>query len=208
MCIRDRSDRNVDEDHIALPALLATGAVHHHLIKKGLRTDVGIVVETGEARRVHDICLLAGYGAEAINPYLSFYTLSNIISKSKINVLEDEASKKYIKALNKGMLKVMSKMGISTFQSYCGAQIFDAVGLSSNVVEKFFSGTATRIEGINLKEIQSETEERHSNAFKNYFEYDNVLNIGGDLSFRLNGENHVWTPETIGMLQHLSLIHI
>ena len=196
------SDRNVDEDHIALPALLATGAVHHHLIKKGLRTDVGIVVETGEARRVHDICLLAGYGAEAINPYLSFYTLSNIISKSKINVLEDEASKKYIKALNKGMLKVMSKMGISTFQSYCGAQIFDAVGLSSNLVEKFFTGTATRIEGVNLKEIQSETEERHLNAFKDNFEYDNVLNIGGDLSFRLNGENHVWTPETIGMLQH------
>ena len=163
---------------------------------------MGIVVETGEARRVHDICLLAGYGAEAINPYLAFYTLSNIISKSKINVLEDEASKKYIKALNKGMLKVMSKMGISTFQSYCGAQIFDAVGLSSNVVEKFFTGTATRIEGVNLKEIQSETEERHLNAFKNNFEYDNVLNIGGDLSFRLNGENHVWTPETIGMLQH------
>ena len=100
------------------------------------------------------------------------------------------------------MLKVMSKMGISTFQSYCGAQIFDAVGLSSNVVEKFFTGTATRIEGVNLKEIQSETEERHLNAFKNNFEYDNVLNIGGDLSFRLNGENHVWTPETIGMLQH------
>ncbi len=196
------SDRNVDEDHVALPSLLATGAIHHHLIKKGLRTEVGIVVETGEARRVHDICLLAGYGAEAINPYLAFYTLSNIINKSKLNVLEEEASNKYIKALNKGMLKVMSKMGISTFQSYCGAQIFDAVGLSSNLVNNYFCGTATRIEGIGIREIQHETEFRHSNAFNKTNDFHNVLEIGGDLSFRLNGENHVWTPETIGMLQH------
>ncbi len=196
------SDRNVDEDHIALPALLATGAIHHHLIKKGLRTEVGIVLETGEARRVHDICLLAGYGAEAINPYLAFYTLSNIINKSKLNVLEEEASKKYIKALNKGMLKVMSKMGISTFQSYCGAQIFDAVGLSTNLVKNYFCGTATRIEGVGLKEIQQETENRHSKAFNTKIDINNVLDIGGDLSFRLNGEDHVWTPETIGTLQH------
>ena len=196
------SDRNVDEDHVALPALLATGAIHHHLIKKGLRTEVGIVLETGEARRVHDICLLAGYGAEAINPYLAFYTLSNIINKSKLNVLEEEASNKYIKALNKGMLKVMSKMGISTFQSYCGAQIFDAVGLTTNLVKNYFCGTATRIEGVGLKEIQLETENRHTKAFSKKVDINNVLDIGGDLSFRLNGENHIWTPETIGTLQH------
>ncbi len=196
------SDRGVDEDHVALPALLATGAVHHHLIKKGLRTEVGIVVETGEARRVHDICLLSGYGAEAINPYLGFYTISNIIHKSKLEILEDEAQKKYIKALNKGMLKVMSKMGISTFQSYCGAQIFDAVGLSQKLVDKYFFGTASKVEGIDLDEIQTETENRHFKAFTDKFNSNYDLDIGGDLSFRIKGENHVWTPDTIGTLQH------
>ncbi len=196
------SDRGVDEEHIAIPSLLATGAVHHHLINQGLRTEVGIVVETGEAKRVHDICLLAGYGAEAINPYLGFYTLSNVIQKSKLDILEEEAQKKYIKALNKGMLKVMSKMGISTFQSYCGAQIFDAVGLSQNLVNNYFCGTSTKVEGIDLEEIQIETESRHFNAYSDKFSFDNDLDFGGDLSYRLHGENHVWTPETIGMLQH------
>ncbi|MAQ07561.1 MAG: glutamate synthase large subunit [SAR116 cluster bacterium] len=196
------SDRGVDDEHVAIPSLLATGAVHHHLIKKGLRTEVGIVIETGEAKRVHDVCLLAGYGAEAINPYLGFYTLSNIIQKSKLDILEEEAQKMYIKALNKGMLKVMSKMGISTFQSYCGAQIFDAVGLSQNVVDKYFSGTSTKVEGIDLDEIMIETENRHLEAYSDKTNLINDLDFGGDLSYRLHGENHVWTPETIGILQH------
>ena len=196
------SDRGVDQDHIAIPALLAIGAIHHHLIKKGLRTEVGLVVETGEARRVHDICLLAGYGAEAVNPYLGFYTISNIIQKSKLQILESEAHKKYVKALNKGMLKVMSKMGISTFQSYCGAQIFDAVGLSSQLVDQYFCGTSTKIEGVDLELIKTETENRHFSAFSDKPSLNDDLDIGGDLSFRLKGEEHVWTPETIGTLQH------
>jgi glutamate synthase (NADPH/NADH) large chain len=196
------SDRNLDKDNIAIPALLATSTIHHFLIKKGLRTKVGLVIETGEARRVHDLCLLAGYGAEAVNPYLSFYTLSNIIKNSDYEMSEDEAYKKYIKAVTKGMLKVMSKMGISTYQSYSGAQIFDAVGLSSELVDKYFCGTSSKVEGIGLEEIQKETENRHELAFGNSPLLQNDLDVGGDLSFRIRGEEHVWTPETIGVLQH------
>ena len=196
------SDRKVDKEHMAIPALLATSAVHHHLIKKGLRTEVGIVVETGEARRVHDLCLLAGYGAEAINPYLAFYTLSDIVAKNHKTMSEEDAHKKYVKAVSKGMLKVMSKMGISTYQSYCGAQIFDAVGLSSRLIDNYFCGTSSKVEGIGIEEIQSETENKHELAFGDSPLLRNNLDIGGDLSFRLTGEEHVWTPETIGTLQH------
>ncbi|MDC1209935.1 glutamate synthase large subunit, partial [Pseudomonadota bacterium] len=196
------SDRKVDKEYIAIPALLATSAVHHHLIKKGLRTEVGIVVETGEARRVHDLCLLAGYGAEAINPYLAFYTLSDIVAKNHKTMSEEDAHKKYVKAVSKGMLKVMSKMGISTYQSYCGAQIFDAVGLSSRLIDNYFCGTSSKVEGIGIEEIQSETENKHELAFGDSPLLRNNLDIGGDLSFRLTGEEHVWTPETIGTLQH------
>ncbi len=196
------SDREVDQNNIAIPALLATSSVHHHLIKKGLRTKVGLIIETGEARRVHDLCLLAGYGAEAINPYLAFYTLSNIIKNHNNEIEEKEAYTKYIKAVTKGMLKVMSKMGISTYQSYSGAQIFDAVGLSSNLVDRYFCGTSSKVEGIGLEEIQIETENRHELAFGNSPILSNDLDVGGDLSFRIRGEEHVWTPETIGMLQH------
>ena len=196
------SDREVDQKNIAIPALLATSSVHHHLIKKGLRTKVGLIIETGEARRVHDLCLLAGYGAEAINPYLAFYTLSNITKNHNQEIEEKEAYTKYIKAVTKGMLKVMSKMGISTYQSYSGAQIFDAVGLSSNLVDKYFCGTSSKVEGIGLEEIQIETENRHELAFGNSPLLSNDLDVGGDLSFRIRGEEHVWTPETIGMLQH------
>ena len=196
------SDREVDQNNIAIPALLATSSVHHHLIKKGLRTKVGLIIETGEARRVHDLCLLAGYGAEAINPYLAFYTLSNIIKNHNQEIEEKEAYTKYIKAVTKGMLKVMSKMGISTYQSYSGAQIFDAVGLSSNLVDRYFCGTSSKVEGIDLEEIQIETENRHELAFGDSPILSNDLDVGGDLSFRIRGEEHVWTPETIGMLQH------
>jgi len=130
------SDRSMDADHIAIPALLATAAVHHHLIRAGLRTEVGLVVETGEAKRVHDFCLLAGYGAEAINPYLAFDTLSSILPGLQQKPTETEAHERYTKAISKGILKVMSKMGISTYQSYCGAQIFEAIGLASEFVDR------------------------------------------------------------------------
>ena len=155
------SDRQVGPDRIAIPALLATAAVHHHLIRKGLRTSVGLVVESGEPREVHHFCCLAGYGAEAINPYLAFDTLIDMHKQGEFpkEVSEDEVVYRYIKAVGKGILKVMSKMGISTYQSYCGAQIFDAVGLSSEFVDKFFFGTATTIEGVGLAEIARETYE-------------------------------------------------
>ncbi|MBT6140123.1 MAG: glutamate synthase large subunit [Rhodospirillaceae bacterium] len=196
------SDRGVDTDHVAIPALLATGAVHHHLIRQGLRTKVGLVVETAEARRVHDFCLLAGFGAEAMNPYLAFDTISNQIFETGNGLDESKAHKNYVKAVGKGMLKVMSKMGISTYQSYCGAQIFDAVGLSSEFVDAYFTGTATKVEGVGLDEIADETERRHQLAFGDAPIYRTDLDVGGDLAYRLRGEEHVWTPETIGTLQH------
>ncbi|MBB92092.1 MAG: glutamate synthase large subunit [Magnetovibrio sp.] len=196
------SDRGLDADNIAIPALLATGAVHHHLIRKGLRTEVGLVVETGEARRVHDFCLLAGYGAEAINPYLAFDTISNIVQEKASGLSEAKAHAYYIKAVGKGIMKVMSKMGISTYQSYCGAQIFDAVGLSSEFIDAYFTGTATKVEGAGITEIAEETERRHAVAFGDAPIYRSELDVGGDLAFRIRGEEHVWTPETIGTLQH------
>ncbi|MGF1613602.1 MAG: glutamate synthase large subunit [Gammaproteobacteria bacterium] len=196
------SDRSIDADHIAIPALLATAAVHHHLIRTGLRTEVGLVVETGEARRVHDFCLLAGYGAEAVNPYLAFDSLSAMRHEYPDDVTEAEAHERYIKAIGKGMLKVMSKMGISTFQSYCGAQIFDAVGLSSEFVERYFTGTHTMIEGIGLSEIGEETTRRHRSAFSDVPILRGALDVGGELAFRIRGETHIWTPETISLLQH------
>ncbi|MDH3387116.1 MAG: glutamate synthase large subunit, partial [Gammaproteobacteria bacterium] len=196
------SDRGIDADSIAIPALLATGAVHHYLIREGLRTDVGIVLETGEARQVHDFCLLAGYGAEAINPYLALDSITHILPRLDNELTVEEAHHRYIKAVNKGMLKVMSKMGISTYQSYCGAQIFDAVGLASQFVEKYFYGTATAIEGVGLDEIAEETVRRHKAAYGDQPALRNALEIGGELAFRHRGENHVWTPETISLLQH------
>ena len=196
------SDRGIDADSIAIPALLATGAVHHYLIREGLRTDVGIVLETGEARQVHDFCLLAGYGAEAINPYLALDSITHILPRFNNELSVEEAHNRYIKAVNKGMLKVMSKMGISTYQSYCGAQIFDAVGLASEFVEMYFYGTATAIEGVGLDEIAEETVQRHKSAYGDQPTLRNALEVGGELAFRHRGENHVWTPETISLLQH------
>ncbi len=159
------SDRMVGPDRIPIPSLLATAAVHHHLIRKGLRTSVGLVVETGDAREVHHFCCLAGYGAEAINPYLAFETLAAMAADLPEKVSGHEAVKRFIKSIDKGILKVMSKMGISTYQSYCGAQIFDAIGLSKAFVEKFFRGTATTIEGVGLDEVAEETARRHREAF-------------------------------------------
>jgi glutamate synthase (NADPH/NADH) large chain len=196
------SDRAVDTDSIAIPSLLATGAVHHYLIRHGLRTDVGIVVETGEARRVHDFCLLAGYGAEAINPYLALDSITHMLPGLDSELDVDEAHGRYIKAINKGVLKVMSKMGISTYQSYCGAQIFDAVGLGSTFVDRYFTGTATAVEGIGLDEVAAETVRRHTAAYGDEPMLRNSLDIGGELAYRHRGEKHAWTPQTISLLQH------
>ena len=196
------SDRGMNADRMAIPALLVTAAVHHHLIREGLRTEVGMVIETGEVKKVHDFCLLAGYGAEAINPYLAFDTLSALGHGLAKPMSEKKIHGNYVNALNKGILKVMAKMGISTYQSYCGAQIFDAVGLNSAFVEKYFTNTQTMIEGIGLAEIGEETFQRHRAAFSNDPVLSNALDIGGEYAFRLRGEDHMWTPETIGALQH------
>ncbi len=198
------SDRMVGPDRIPVPALLATAAVHHHLIRKGLRTSVGLVVETGEAREVHHFACLAGFGAEAINPYLAFETLVAMKADMEFpdEVDETEIVKRYIKAVDKGLLKVMSKMGISTYQSYCGAQIFDAVGLSSTFVEQFFFGTATTIGGAGLPEIAEETVRRHREAFRKSAVLRKFLDVGGEYNLRQRGEDHVWTPDAVADLQH------
>ncbi|MDJ0664473.1 MAG: glutamate synthase large subunit [Acidimicrobiia bacterium] len=195
------SDRCQEVERVAIPALLATAAVHHHLIREGLRTEVGLVVETGEARQVHDFCLLGGYGAEAINPYLAFDVIDSLAHEMP-EITVEEAQTNYIKAINKGMLKVMSKMGISTFQSYCGAQIFDAIGLNSDFIERYFTGTPSLIEGIGLDEIAAETVRRHGSAFGAKAYRRPELEVGGDFAYRLRGEEHVWTPETISTMQH------
>src|SRR5210317_635528 len=196
------SDRDVDADNIAIPALLATSAVHHHLIEAGLRTASGLVVETGAALEVHHFATLAGYGAEAINPYLAFETIQGVRHELDGKPSYEDACYNYIKAVGKGLLKVMSKMGISTYQSYCGAQIFDAIGLSTEFVNKYFEGTATSIEGIGLAEVSAEAVRWHENAFGNAQIYKHHLDVGGDYAYRVRGENHVWTPETIAKLQH------
>ncbi|HTT78207.1 MAG TPA: glutamate synthase large subunit [Stellaceae bacterium] len=196
------SDRAVSPERCPIPALLATAAVHHHLIRQGLRTKTGIVVETGEAREVHHFCVLAGYGAEAINPYLAFATIEQIRSENGLQLAAEQVQKNYIKALGKGILKVISKMGISTYQSYCGAQIFDAVGLQSDFVEQYFTGTATTIEGADLKAIAEEALVRHARAWSDDPLYQDMLDLGGDYAFRLRGEAHAWTPQSIAWLQH------
>jgi glutamate synthase (NADPH/NADH) large chain len=196
------SDRAVDAENIAVPSLLAVAAVHHHLIRGGLRTEVGLVIETGEARQLHDFCLLAGYGAEAINPYLAFDTLSSLRKEIGDNLSEYEIHKRYVKAVSKGIMKVMSKMGICTFQSYCGAQIFDAVGLSSDFLDRYFTGTASPVEGAGIAEIAGETARRHQIAFGDAPNYRNALDVGGDVAFRIHGETHVWTSEVVSLLQH------
>ena len=155
----------------------------------------GLVIETGEAREVHHMCVLAGYGAEAINPYLAFETLEQLRVQNRSKLSAKEVQKNYIKALGKGVLKVMSKMGISTYQSYCGAQIFDAVGLSTELVDKYFTGTATKIEGVGLAEIAEESVRRHADAYGDAPIYRNMLDVGGAYAWRLRGEEHAWTPD-------------
>ena len=195
------SDRDLDAAHVAIPALLATSAVHHYLTLEGLRTKVGLVVETGEAREVHHFALLAAYGAEAVNPYLALDTLSGLCQDIS-DLTEYEAHKRYVKAVSKGLLKVMSKMGISTYQSYCGAQIFNAIGLAEPFLDRYFTGTTSTTEGAGLPEISEETVRRHRLAFGNAPLYRNALDIGGEYAYRIRGEAHTWTPATISTLQH------
>ena len=176
--------------------------MHHHLIREGLRTSVGLVVESGEPREVHHFACLAGYGAEAINPYLAFETLIAMKGELPQKLDDKEVIKRYIKSIDKGLLKVMSKMGISTYQSYCGAQIFDAVGLKSEFVNTYFTGTATRIEGVGVEQIAEEAVRRHRMAFGDIPIYRSMLDVGGDYAFRVRGEDHVWNAATVATLQH------
>ncbi|MGY8901567.1 MAG: glutamate synthase large subunit [Flavobacteriales bacterium] len=198
------SDRKFSQQRVAVPSLLATAAVHHHLIKQGLRTSVGLVIESAEPREVHHFAVLAGYGAEAINPYLAFETLADLNEKNAFlpEVEENQITQRYIKSINKGLLKVMSKMGISTYQSYCGAQIFDAIGLSSSFVSQYFTGTSSQIEGIGLAEVASETLRRHHEAYADIPILRNVLDIGGEYAVRQRGEAHAWTSDEVSNLQH------
>ena len=190
------TDRAVDHERVAIPALLATSAVHQHLIREGLRTNTGLVVETGSAREVHHFALLGGYGAEAIHPFLALESLKNM------STTPDKAEKNYVKAIGKGLNKVMSKMGISTYMSYCGAQIFEAVGLRTALVNKYFSGTASTIEGIGIFEVAEEALRTHRAAFGNDPVLANALDAGGEYAYRVRGEDHMWTPDSIAKLQH------
>ncbi len=196
------SDRNVARDRVAIPALLATSGVHHHLVNTGLRTSTGLVVDTGSARETHHIALLAGYGAEAVCPWLAFDTIAAIADQLPGDIDAKEANKRFIKGISKGLLKVMSKMGISTYQSYCGAQIFEAIGLNAEFVAEYFTGTATQIEGIGLNEVAEEAVRTHLAAFGNDPVLADALDAGGEYAFRTRGEEHMWTPDSIAKLQH------
>jgi len=195
------SDRKVSAELLPIPALLATAAVHQHLVRKGLRTSTGLVVETGSAREVHQFALLAGYGAEAIHPYLALETLATLADIVP-GVSAQEAAYRFIKAISKGLYKVMSKMGISTYQSYCGAQIFEAVGLARDLVDKYFTGTVSNVEGIGLPEVALEAARLHAAAFGNDPLLAHALDAGGEYAYRVRGEEHMWTPDSIAKLQH------
>jgi glutamate synthase (ferredoxin) len=197
------SDRGVDLEHAPIPSLLATAAVHHHLVREGTRTKAGLVIETGDAREVHHCALLMGYGAGAINPHLAFETLDDMIGQGMLPGLDHAtAVKNYIKALNKGILKVMSKMGISTIQSYCGAQIFEAIGLNREFVDRYFIWTPSRIGGVGLDVIAEETIRRHRQAFPDRLVRKPDLEWGGEYQWRREGEYHLFNPDTVFKLQH------
>ena len=197
------SDRAIDEVHAAVPSLLATAAVHNHLVREGTRTRCGLVVETGNAREVHHLCLLIGYGAGAVNPWVAFETLDDMIRQGMLEDLDHAtAVRNYIKALNKGVLKVMSKMGISTLQSYCGAQIFEAIGLDPTFVDRYFTWTASRVGGIGIDVIAEEVRRRHERAFPKREPGQPDLEWGGEYQWRRDGEYHLFNPETVFKLQH------
>jgi glutamate synthase (NADPH/NADH) large chain/glutamate synthase (ferredoxin) len=196
------SDRGVNEEWAPIPSLLGISAVHHHLVRECTRTEVGLILETGEPRDVHHFAALIGYGAGTINPYLVFETLIDMERDGYLPEGVDAATaeSKFIKAINKGLLKIFSKMGISTVQSYCGAQIFEAIGLNRELVDRYFTGTPSRIEGIGIREIGDETLRRHRLAYEPA--PIRQLDFGGEIHYRVQGEHHNWNPETIYRLQH------
>ncbi len=198
------SDRKVNRDNVAIPALLALSAIHQHLTDKGLRTSAGLVVETGSVREVHHFALLGGYGAEAVHPYLALETLLNMAEQKLLgaNVDGKKAIKNFVKAVGKGLRKVMSKMGISTYMSYTGAQIFEAVGLAKPLVDKYFTGTTSNVEGIGVFRVAEEAIRTHRAAFSNDPVLAGALDAGGEYAWRVRGEEHMWTPDAIAKLQH------
>ena len=196
------SDRAVSSETVAIPALLATSTIHQHLVMRGLRASTGLVVETGSARETHHFALLAGYGAEAVHPYLALETLTDLAQHLPHEMAPETAAYNYTKAIGKGLMKVMSKMGISTYMSYCGAQIFEAVGLNKSLVDKYFRGTSSTVEGIGLFEVAEEALRLHGLAFGADPLLANALDTGGEYAFRVRGEDHMWTPDSIAKLQH------
>jgi glutamate synthase (NADPH/NADH) large chain len=200
------TDRRMSREQVAIPALLALSAVHHHLVREGLRTTAGLVVETGSAREVHHFAVLAGYGAEAVHPYLALETIAELQGalpgEANAEVQAEKAIHNYIKAVGKGLSKIMSKMGISTYMSYCGAQIFEAIGLKSDFVEKYFRGTATQVGGIGVFEVAEEAIRMHQAAFGGDPVLATMLDAGGEYAWRTRGEEHMWTPDAIAKLQH------
>jgi glutamate synthase (NADPH) large chain len=194
------SDRGVDQNHIAIPSLLAGSAVHQHLLRQGTRTKVSIIMESGEAREVHHFAVLLGYGVDAINPYLVYATVEQAVAGGVIGFPYAEAVAKFNKTAAEGVVKVMSKIGISTVQSYRGAQIFEAVGIGNDVIERYFDGTASQLGGIGLDVIEQEAKLRHEAAFTSNYE-DNTLEAGSELQWRRGGEHHAFNPRTIHTLQ-------
>ena len=196
------SDRGVSRTQVAIPALLALSAVHQHLVREGLRTTAGLVVETGTAREVHHFAVLAGYGAEAVHPYLAMETLQAIHKELPGDLSADKAIYNYIKAIGKGLSKIMSKMGVSTYMSYCGAQLFEAIGLNSETIAKYFTRTASRVEGIGVFEIAEEAIRMHKVLSVTDPVLASMLETGGEYAWRARGEEHMWTPDAIAKLQH------
>ena len=196
------SDRAVSASQVAIPALLALSAIHQHLVREGRRTTAGLVVETGTAREVHHFAVLAGYGAEAVHPYLALETLEALHKNLPGNLNADKAIYNYVKAIGKGLSKIMSKMGVSTYMSYCGAQLFEAIGINSETVSKYFTGTPSRVEGIGVFEIAEEAIRMHKAAFGHDPVLTNMLDAGGEYAWRIRGEEHMWTPDAIAKLQH------
>jgi hypothetical protein len=196
------SDRNLGPERIAMPSLLAVAAVHHHLVRRGTRLRTGLVIESGEPRDIHHMATLIGYGAAAINPYVMFESLDELADHSllPVDLDREEAEMRIVRAIGKGLMKTISKMGISTIQSYCGAQIFEAVGLDQDLIDEHFTGTPSRIGGIGLDQLSTEAMERHFRAYPRTGR--DVLPVGGVLQWRRDGERHIWNPDTVSKLQH------
>src|SRR3954465_10236763 len=196
------SDRRVGPERAAIPSLLAVAAVHHHLVREGTRLRAGLVLESGEPREVHHFATLIGYGCSAVNPYVMLDTIDELTAQGRVAGVDDpdEAERRAVKAIGKGLLKTISKMGISTIQSYCGAQIFEGVGLEKTLVDRHFTGTASRIGGVGLDVLAQEALDRHARAWPGAL--DDLLPVGGIYAWRRDGEKHMWNPETIALLQH------